>query len=57
MRLPATVGPVQAEELRCAWDRALDRTLATEWAYAYTYLSDEARAATYTNWLHSYSHH
>ena len=34
-----------------------NRTLATEWAYAATYRSDEARAATYANWLHSYNHH
>lgn len=35
----------------------LNRTLATEWAYAQTYLSDEARAATYADWLHHYNHH
>jgi transposase InsO family protein len=34
-----------------------NRTLATEWAYANTYLSDEARAATYDAWLHNYNHH
>jgi hypothetical protein len=34
-----------------------NRTLATEWAYAETYLSDEARAATYPAWLHHYNHH
>ena len=34
-----------------------NRTLATEWAYAATYLSDEARSATYTDWLHHYNHH
>jgi transposase InsO family protein len=34
-----------------------NRTLATEWAYAATYLSDEARAATYQDWLHYYNHH
>jgi transposase InsO family protein len=34
-----------------------NRTLATEWAYATTYLSDEARAATYPAWLHHYNHH
>lgn len=32
-------------------------TLATEWAYAQVYLSDEARAATYPAWLHFYNHH
>jgi transposase InsO family protein len=34
-----------------------NRTLATEWAYATTYASDEARAATYADWLHHYNHH
>ena len=34
-----------------------DRTLAEEWAYARTYTSDEARAATYADWLHIYNHH
>jgi transposase InsO family protein len=34
-----------------------NRTLAAEWAYAATYLSDEARADTYAAWLHSYNHH
>ncbi|WP_426623129.1 IS481 family transposase [Leifsonia sp. McL0607] len=34
-----------------------NRTLATEWAYAHAYLSDEARAATYDTWLHHYNHH
>jgi transposase InsO family protein len=34
-----------------------NRTLATEWAYAATYLSDEARAAEYPAWLHYYNHH
>ena len=34
-----------------------NRTLATEWAYAATYLSDEARAAAYPAWLHEYNHH
>ncbi len=34
-----------------------NRTLATEWAYAATYLNDEARAATYPAWLHHYNHH
>jgi len=28
-----------------------------EWAYATAYLSDDARAATYAAWLHSYNHH
>lgn len=34
-----------------------NRTIATEWAYAQTYLSDQARAATYETWLHFYNHH
>lgn len=34
-----------------------NRTLATEWAYAHTYRSDEDRNATYAAWLHSYNHH
>lgn len=34
-----------------------NRTLAQEWAYARTYLSDEARAATYQQWIHDYNHH
>jgi transposase InsO family protein len=33
------------------------RTLAAEWAYARTYDSDNARAATYNDWLHHYNHH
>jgi transposase InsO family protein len=34
-----------------------NRTLASEWAYAATYLNDEARSATYPAWLHHYNHH
>ena len=34
-----------------------NRTLATEWAYAKTYLTDEARTRTYDDWLHEYNHH
>ena len=34
-----------------------NRTLATEWAYAAIYTSDDARAATYAAWLHHYNHH
>jgi transposase InsO family protein len=34
-----------------------NRTLNHEWAYADTYLSDQARAATYQSWLHHYNHH
>ena len=33
-----------------------NRTLATEWAHADTYPSDDARAATYQQWLHHYIH-
>jgi transposase InsO family protein len=34
-----------------------NRTLAEEWAYARTYRSEEARAATYQDWVHHYNHH
>jgi len=34
-----------------------NRTLAAEWAYAAVYASDEARAATYQDWIHHYNHH
>ena len=34
-----------------------NRTLLAEWAYAVAYTSDEARAATYGDWLHHYNHH
>lgn len=34
-----------------------NRTLATEWAYANNYSTDEARAAAYPAWLHNYNHH
>ena len=34
-----------------------NRTLLAEWAYARAYTSDEARAATYADWLHHYNHH
>jgi len=34
-----------------------NRTLAAEWAYAAVYDSDEARAATYQDWIHHYNHH
>ena len=34
-----------------------NRTIAAEWAYAKVYLSDDARAATYADWLHFYNHH
>ena len=34
-----------------------NRTLAAEWAYARPYVSDEARAAAYQDWLHHYNHH
>jgi len=33
------------------------RTLAFEWAYAHHYASDQARATTYQDWIHSYNHH
>ena len=34
-----------------------NRTLATEWAYAKPYPSEEARAAEYQQWVHHYNHH
>ena len=34
-----------------------NRTLNHEWAYARPYDSDEDRAATYDDWIHSYNHH
>lgn len=34
-----------------------NRTLAAEWAYADTYESEAARAATYQRWLHTYNRH
>ena len=34
-----------------------NRTLAAEWAYAASYASEEAREATYGDWLHHYNHH
>jgi transposase InsO family protein len=34
-----------------------NRTLSAEWAYAQVYLSNDARAATYPDWLHFYNHH
>lgn len=34
-----------------------NRTLATEWAYDRFYSSDDARSATYSDWLHFYNHH
>ncbi len=34
-----------------------NRTLATEWAYAQNYRSDQSRADGYQSWLHHYNHH
>jgi len=34
-----------------------NRTLTEEWAYTQTYLSNQARAATYQDWIHHYNHH
>lgn len=34
-----------------------NRTMLEEWAYAQPYTSETARAATFTNWLHTYNHH
>lgn len=33
------------------------RTLATEWAYATSWTSDDQRAQALTDWLHTYNHH
>ncbi|MCW2787471.1 MAG: putative insertion element ISCmi2 transposase [Marmoricola sp.] len=34
-----------------------NRTIAAEWAYAQTYLSNQERADAYVDWLHFYNHH
>jgi transposase InsO family protein len=34
-----------------------NQTIVAEWAYADVYLSNDARAATYADWLHFYNHH
>jgi transposase InsO family protein len=34
-----------------------NRTLATEWAYAKPYASEDERAEAYERWLHHYNHH
>jgi transposase InsO family protein len=34
-----------------------NRTLAAEWAYVTNYASEDARGATYADWLHHYNHH
>jgi transposase InsO family protein len=34
-----------------------NRTLAAEWAYAEVYHSEQARTATWQDWLHFYNHH
>jgi transposase InsO family protein len=34
-----------------------NRTLATEWAYAENYRSDQSRSDAYQDWLHHYNHH
>jgi len=33
------------------------RTLAFEWSYDHHYDSEQARAATYQDWIHDYNHH
>ena len=45
---------------RLQTDRKIERfhrTLAFEWAYAHHYDSEQARAAKYLAWIHSYNHH
>lgn len=34
-----------------------NRTLATEWAYAHTWHSDQQRTNALTSWIHQYNHH
>lgn len=34
-----------------------NRTLLQEWAYARPYTTETQRAATFTDWLHTYNHH
>ena len=34
-----------------------NRTMLEEWAYAQPYTSETERAATFTDWLHTYNHH
>jgi len=34
-----------------------NRTLATEWAYAHTWHSDQQRTDALTDWIHQYNHH
>ena len=49
-----------AEVARLARFRIVERfnrTLASEWAYAEAYRSEDDRAASYADWLHSYNHH
>ncbi len=35
----------------------LEPALAAEWAYTVAYDSEEARAATYQDWVHAYNRH
>ena len=34
-----------------------NRTMLEEWAYARAYGSESERAASFTDWLHTYNHH
>ena len=44
---PQTIGKVER----------FNRTLATEWAYAHTWHSDQQRTNALTDWIHQYNHH
>jgi len=59
----AALGPIQHRWIRPYRPQTngkverFNRTLAAEWAYAATYRSEQARSATYNDWLHHYNHH
>jgi len=55
-RMGEPVGLVRDQPQTNGKVERFNRALATEWAYADTYLSDAARAATYQAWLHHYKH-
>ncbi|PYE14054.1 integrase-like protein [Williamsia limnetica] len=53
----STNGPVPTGRKPTAKSNDSGRTLNQEWAYAHTYLSEDARAATHQDWVHDYNHH